>query len=479
MFNLGYNRPSHMKKRTLFVFLGWVAIGFLRAEPTENIPLYDLAYCLREAQSRNPGLILAQDDLAISRARSWVAHMSLWPALTAKADETRGLANDGTQTPAFLQRSYGLQVTQTLFAGGRVIATQKQASLNAQVARLQMDKQQLELRHAVTEAYWRVVALEKSLAIHRQTHQELQDDLEKAVRHELSASRSARIELLATRAQNRESESALAETEEELLQARMALMDAIGQRNQTPFRVPEEIPNGKIAVSEEEALRVARSHRVELKIAEKLMRSARLTRTLGRSGFYPKVDLNGFYGRSGSAYIETEPFGLRTDWNAGVSVAWPIFGNTVKFSGFKEHTSPRLGESSRTETESQSLTFTLGDALGTVVTHRENKKAYHEEEWRYDKTERDLENEVRLALFRVGAARRRLEAAQAKNEEAAQSFKDTRNLFSDDRAHLGDLAGARNRVAFAEAGLAQARANYLVALSGLNRAIGAPDYFRI
>ncbi|MBK8651592.1 MAG: TolC family protein [Elusimicrobia bacterium] len=113
------------------------------------------------------------------------------------------------------------------------------------------------------------------------------------------------------------------------------------------------------------------------------------------------------------------------------------------------------------------------------MTNRESRKSFHEEEWRYEKARRDLETDVRLAVHRVTAASRRREAARAKAEEAQQELKDSRALLQDDRAHLGDYAAAKNRVAFAHAAHAQAQAQYLIAVSALNRAVGVADQYRV
>lgn len=455
----------------------WAAAGgFLGAEEG---PLLTLDRCVEKALAQNPSLVLAEDDYAIARARARAASVSLFPAVTAKADETTGRAEQGADNPPFVQRSYGVQATQTIFSGGKLWGTQRQASLGADIARLQLDKQRLDVRHAVTEAYWRVAGLQQALRAHRETHALLQEDLEKAVRHDLSEARSARIELLSTRAQNRESEAALAEVQESLLEARQALWDALGERSAAEFNVPEEIPAGFADVDEGEALRLARDHRPDTRIADRMMESARFARSVARSGAFPKIDLNGFYGRSASAFIETDPLVYKKDWNLGLSANWAFVGNSVKYSAYREKTSPRLGESSRTETDNHSLSFSLGDALGVGVSNREGRRSFHEEEWRYERTRRDADNDVRLAVRRTASARSRYEAAKAKLEEALQEFKDTRSLLQDDRAHLGDLAAARNRVAFAQAAQAQSQAQYLAAVSALNRAVGLPDKYRV
>jgi outer membrane protein TolC len=463
--------------RSLFVIVFFLSPLHARAEGR----VYDLDACLTEALAQHPSVILAQDDVAIADARRRVATAALLPAVTVKADQTEGRAvNTATsQNPAFVQRSYGVQATQTLFAGGKLSAGRRQAELGAEIARLQRRKQELDIRHAVAEAYWRRVSLEQSLAFYKDTYKTLQEDLEKAARHDLGAGRAARIELLATRAQNRETQAALLQTEEDVLEARNALFDALGRREADDIALALETPAGFVVANEETCLRLARDNRPDVKIAEKLIQSARLGQRMSQSAYFPKVDLNGFYGRSGAAYIETDPFAYKKDWNAGVALGWPLVGNTLKYNTFKEHTSPRLGESNRTETQNQSLALTLGDALATGVQSRESRRSLHEEEWRYDKTKRDADTEVRLAVRRMNAARVRVEGAKARLDESEQQLKDTTALLRDDRAHLGDLASARGRLAAARAALAQARGQYLTAVAGLNRAVGVPDYFKV
>ena len=444
---------------------------------SREVPVFDLDRVLATAVSQHPSLSLAQDEVGVSDARRRIATASLLPAVTLKADETTGLASDAGDTGPFLQRSYGAQATQTIFSGGKLVASRRQAGLGSETARLQLEKQRMDVRHAATEAYWRLVAAKKAKAAYEEAQVLLQEDLEKAVRHELGRSRSARIELLATRSQAREAEAALAELDEALVEARIALLDAMGQRFPLVFDVATETPTGVLEVSEDECLRLARAHRPEIRVAENLMESARLARTMAISPFYPKVDLSGFYGRSGSVFIETDPFQYRKDWNAGVVASWPLFGNNLRYSSYKEETSPKLGDSSRTQTDTQSISLGLGDALSVGLQNRESRKSFHEEEWRYDKARLDVDDDVRLAVSRAQVARRRADVAKSRLDESLQQFNDTRALLNDDRAHLGDMAAARFRVAQSRAALAQAQSVYLIAVSELNRAIGVPDRY--
>jgi outer membrane protein TolC len=445
----------------------------------EPAPVYTLSQCLKTSLVDNPALILAHEELAISQARLRALTVSLLPAVSIKTEETSGRAEQGAGTPSFIQRSQGVQMTQPVYYGGKMWADRRRGALAWEVAGLQLVKQRLEVYQNVTQSYWKVVALQQALDIYQSAYEELQGDLEKAARHELSASRSARIELLSTRVQNRECQSSLAETREQLEEARLSLLDAMGHTRSMDFQIPSQIPAGRVSVDEKEALRLARDNRPDLKVAEKMMASAVLTRRIGASAYYPRVDLNGFYGRSGAAFIESDPFKYKKDWNAGVRASWVFLGNTFRYSTYKEHTSPRLGESSRTDTETRSFSLALGDALGVGIEAREAKKALNEEQWRYDKTLRDADREVRSAARRLETLRARSDGAKGRVEEALQSIRDTKSLLQEDRAHLGDMASARNRLASSQAAYANSLAEYYGAVAAMNKLIGIQDYYQV
>ena len=256
------------------------SVLLLSRAAAEEIPVFDLDHCVRTALATNPSLPISQKDVDIADARRRASGAALLSALTLKASETRGRAadpSDLSNTP-FLERSYGVQATQPLFAGGRLWASRRQAVLGSEIARLQLEKQRLDVLQATTEAYWRMVAAGRALAALREAHGKIQEDLEKSVRHELSKFRSARIELLSTRVQNRECEASIAEQEEALARSREALMDAMGERRAVEFRTASEIPADHVEVSEAEVIRLVRDHRPEFRISEKLMESARMAR---------------------------------------------------------------------------------------------------------------------------------------------------------------------------------------------------------
>jgi outer membrane protein TolC len=452
-------------------------LSALPAFAADAPPVLDLDRCVRTALAQNLSLAIAQKDVDIADARRRAAVLALGTALTLKATRTTGKAQDQDVESDFTERSYGVQATQPLFNGGRLWSAERQAVLGADIARLQLDKQRLDVLQSVAEAYWRTVAAEKSLSVLNEAHARLQEDLEKAVRHELGNVRSAKIELLSTRAQNRECEAAITEEEDARSRSRIALLDALGERRASDFTVPGEVPSRKVDVPDAEVVRLARDHRPEYKISQKLVESSLMARRISKSGLYPRVDLNGFYGRSGSAFTATEPFHFQKDWNAGLTVAWPIFGNTLKYTAFREHTSPQLGESSRTETDNETVSLSLGDALSSGIESLQGRRNYMEEEWRFEKSRRDLEEEALSALRRVRSAWNRAAAAEARAEEAEQQFKETVALVQDDRAHLGDLAAARLRVALARGAQVKARAEHRIAVAALNRAVGVSDYF--
>jgi len=453
-----------------------IALG-LSMPPAEAEEGAGLESCVRIALANNADFFVAQKDADLNRARARIATLQLFPAAALKAEETRGRADELNGTPSFVERLYGVQATQTLFQGGHRWATQRQARTKADIGSLEVARQRNLLIFQVEEAYWRLSALENAKAAYRETSLALQDSLEKAARHELSDSPRARIEILSTRAQNRECEVALAETEEAILQARSRLLDLLGQN--LPSFPADPLPDvKKLSAEEDECLRLGRAHRPEPALAEKEARAAEWGRLAGRSALYPKVDLHGFYGRSGAAYDQSEPFHYQRDWNAGVRASWVFLGNTGGYSSSKEKTSPKLGESSRTETQTQALRLSFADAFGPSLDNAEAQKAHWLGQRRLEKTRRHTDEDIRLTCRKLENAWKKTQSAQARLEQAQQEFTDTRYLLQEDKAHLGDIAAAVNRVGSARADLSEARANYRIAVADLNRAIGIPGHFK-
>ncbi|HOW28428.1 MAG TPA: TolC family protein [Elusimicrobiota bacterium] len=446
---------------------------------THDNEIWGLNRCIKTALEHNPTLSLAQEEISVSMARRRQATAALWATCTLRADETKGQAESGTGLPMFVQRSYGIQATQPLFQGGRRMATHRRSVLEMESACLEVEKLKNDIRHSVAESYWRIVALKNAIAAYRDIHPSLQSDLENAARHELSDNRNARIEFLTTRTQNRECEASLSELEEQLSENSLRLAETLGLPRSFQVRLVPDIPDGKAEWNEADCLKAGIRHRPEQRLARLLYEGAEQEYRIRRSELYPHIDLRGFYGRSGSSYVESDPFYYKEDWNAGVFMTWRLAGQSLKYDGNKERTSPHPGDSSRTETETQSIALTLGDAFDSMVSLRDGRKNYHAETGRYERSKQSVEEDIRSAMKRLRTAQARRDAARDRLEESLQLFKDTQSLLQGNRAHLGDLSTARNRVAAAQSARAQTMADYLIAVSALNQAIGIPDFVTV
>jgi outer membrane protein TolC len=437
-----------------------------------------LEECLRMAMAENAELLAAEEAEDVARARLVATGAALLPAVTVKTEETRGRADEAGGTPSFVERVQGVQATQTLFAGGGIWAARRRAGLESRAGRLEAERLRRQVRHRVEEAFWRTAALTEACDVYREALAGLGELLEKAARHELGDSPRARIELLSVRAQAREAEALLAETGAERAEWAARLADLMGRREADPPEPAASLDAVRVEADEAECAALARRHRPETAAAELDGETAQWREREGRARLLPRADASGFYGRSGAAFDRTDPFRYRTDWNAGVKVTWPLWGSTAGASSQKQRTSPRLGESTRTDTETLGASVTLGDALGLRADAIEAGRRRRSEDRRVARARRDVETDARTACRRAEAAWRRAESAAAREEEAVQSWKETRSLAAEDRAHLGDEAAARLRIASAKAARAQARGHYLAAVSDLNRAVGLPDRFR-
>ena len=113
-----------------------------------------------------------------------------------------------------------------------------------------------------------------------------------------------------------------------------------------------------IDVSLEECIDLAFKSRPDLKAKEYMLEFNDYERKIAESKNQLRVDLTGTYGKSGGAY-ETESLNMDNDWYVGFKVSKPLGGNTISTAFTKDKTSPKHGESSRTESISKSVELGL------------------------------------------------------------------------------------------------------------------------
>jgi len=183
-------------------------------------------------------------------------------------------------------------------------------------------------------------------------------------------------------------------------------------------------------------------------------------------------------GRSGS-YYETEDLKMHRDWNVGVKVSKPFWGNTASYSFTKEETKKKVGLTDRQGTEVQSGEIGILDAMSVASEVREAEIKRHKSENELIEASRQVNLEVKEAYYNYQEA-----VIQVKNTLEKVRFQNEAVKTARAQARLNEAM--QSQVLEAEIKLTDERSLYVKALSDynfsltkLNKAIGIADYFSL
>jgi len=160
--------------------------------------------------------------------------------------------------------------------------------------------------------------------------------------------------------------------------------------------LPDDIP--EIAFSLQECINFATTNNLDIKTARASIEMSRARRTINRSKIMPKFYLEGFYGRSGEAFV-TEPLMLTTSWAFGGKLSWGLWGSSLAAGLTSDRTEPStiIDASRRVENTTIDVSLSLLDDLGHFVDSKETDVSLRQTQAELQ----DLMRRVRLNVERV------------------------------------------------------------------------------
>ncbi|MFH1378848.1 MAG: TolC family protein [bacterium] len=437
----------------------------------------DLASCIQIALAANPQVRIAADEVRLADIKAWEALRALYPGLTAKYEQTRGDAVRETGVPDFDEKSFGIQMSQALYQGGKLKATYKQAKLSKDIARIKYEELSGKIIFEAIKAYYDYLKAVKAY----DAYKELSDDVAKDInssRKRYKAELSTKIEFFTVENQQNQVAYSKLSHEKDLELAKLNLTQILFLPKKTEFDVDPIIPYGNIEADLEETVRFAVLHQPALNIAQLEFELHEAGKVIAGSANAFKIELSGFAGRSGGAY-KTENLEMGEDYSAGVKLSKPFGGNTMNSSFLFDKTSPKLGQSSRTQSKSGSVSLSLFDNIKGYGEALEGDINYNQSKLKLIEMRTQLEQAVCESLFNVQKGFLQVgihenEVSLAKSEVAAVQSKKEHNL-----AQISELIGAKIKLAEAHKAYYEALSFFNVSLASLNKAVGKSDKFTI
>jgi outer membrane protein len=231
------------------------------------------------------------------------------------------------------QWSFGLSLSQNLFAGGRILAQNRIASANRRSAETELTAQQAQLVLDVTTAYYDAVLSDRLLTIAQASLEQAERTL-KDVRLARQVGTQPEFDLLRAEVSRDNQRPAVIQrrTSRELAYLRLAqtlnlpldepliLTTSLGDTTEAP--APPAVP---IAVVAEAAPDTAVDQRAPVRQAAENVRASEGQLTVARSQTLPSVVLSSQYAKLNFPEDAFPSGRFLTDWTVGVSLQLPLF----------------------------------------------------------------------------------------------------------------------------------------------------------
>ena len=441
--------------------------------PTEASAIWDLEQARQFGIGRHRPVRIAWEEIELAEAKVREARRALYPAATLKYSWTDGVASNVN----FREYTTGIQVEQPLYYSGRLMEAYRQSLVNLQVAEKRSGKVKADYAVDLAQEYFQLISAKISRQSQEGLVEETKDFLEKA-NARYNQKLLTRLEVLNIESQVNQAQFQRANAENDVALAKLKFLQKLALEPSAQVDAPSEFPTSEVReVDLEEALQLAARYKPDILVNSLLVKFHEYEERIARAKLKWKVDLSGFFGSSASAF-ETEPLNSGDDYFVGLKAthAWGPHGTTA--SATKTKTSPKLGQTTVTESTVYSAELGLFDQLQGLT-------EIQQAEVNLQKAQRDLEEakdaafqEVQEAYISYRKARLQLDYAKQKIAFRQEQVKILKTQASLNEILPSQVLEAVMKLTEEKVAQAQALGNYYVALAKLNKAIGLPGHYR-
>jgi outer membrane protein TolC len=449
-----------MKKLTLlslflsFTFAVAAADTDTNAAPDWLTQPLSLAKALNTALAQNPTILKANNDLQAQYGVVVQTRAVALPQLTAtgqyKDTDRNAIENFPNATPSPNQNwNAGVQLVQTIYAGGKLLAAVRAAKVTKEQALAQYQATLADTLLSVRLAYYDILLAAEQITVNETSVNLLQKELDDQ-QHRYDAGTVPNFNVLRAKVSVANARPPLIQARNNYRIAKNNLSNLLGYNlpreitDNIPLNLTDSLDAAPYQINLSEALQQALDKRPELVALRKTSELQKLNITDAASGYKPTVQLFAGYNwlnRQFSSSTNGSSPGLNEyldGWNAGAQVTWNIF------DGMLTH--------------------------GKVV---QAKALYEKSKTSVDEEMRNVELEVRTTYSDFLEAQEVLESQKTVQEEAEESLREANARADAGTGTQLDVLDAENSLTQARSTQVQALHDYDAARARFERAIGA------
>jgi outer membrane protein TolC len=351
-----------------------------------NILFYNYAYsedaflikCMKIAESRDPKLMVAYEQVQLSKSRTIRAARSFFPQFMLQHTNSKGKTATATDISGYeyISESYGLKASQALYEGYRTRGSYEYESMMVTASQYNYTKTREELFSKIKLAYYEYLTTKKESQTLGKAH-EIVVDLFNKVKKEYKAKAISELDLLeAENFKDRitdmyEAAKINYEFSIKKLVNLVGIIDIKDVNIEPLDMLSDDVP--EISFNLDSLMGLVLTNNLEVQTAKIQAEMAKMKIKINRSKVIPKFYLEGFYGRSGEAFT-TQPLTLTTSWNVIGKLSWGLWGNSLEASYTQDKTDPKtiVDASKRIDTQTQDVKLSILDDLGYFVDTKES-----------------------------------------------------------------------------------------------------------
>ena len=401
----------------------------------------------------NPGLGAQEAESRSSEEGRKSARGAFGPRLGVSYSATKTeskrdpSATMGTKNPKMGVYSWGIEVTQPIFQGFRLLSTYQKAALPADSAKASLRKAELDMTEQVQTAFLEYLKAGENTRSMRDSLTRLREQLRIAQAY-FEVGLSPRLDVLQAEVDVSEAERLLIEAENTQATTLARLNTLLGFDATAVNTYTGTLKEVGFRYTLEQCLELAYRQRPDLYVAQKAVEIARKSQKEVQSDYYPQIE--GYYsmtqsGNTPGMQRSGENGSHVTNWEVGAQATWNVF--------------------------EWGTTYYADKQAGWQVT----KMRYEQENLKLE-----VGYDIKSKYLAVQEARKRIAVAQNSVAQATEAYNVALARYHE---HVGtnfDVLDASANLTSAQSSLTGAKADYLTALSQIYVAMGEyhPDLLR-
>ncbi|MFH0838638.1 MAG: TolC family protein [Candidatus Omnitrophota bacterium] len=416
---------------------------------------------------------IALDEVKLAELKLTEAKRALFPSAQYRINQTEGDIYD----IGFMEREYTLKMEQPLYYGGRLGDAVKKAQLNLEIAKRNYNKVKSDLIEKIEANFYSFVGAQMVVAA--------QEELKAEAEHILGIAKRRFDMAMSTEVEYLNLQNLYAQILYQINAAQMEMGSAKVQLEHTldldpsyEIEIKEPLQYAKIDIDLDKSLALAYQNRTELFISELTVRVNELEEKITKNKNRFKIDFTGSYGEGGGAY-ESESLTLGNTWYAGFLFTKPLGGNTISYNFTKDATAPKLGQSSRTGSQSHIWEFNLLNNIGRYSEEKSAQINLKKSISDLNEMKKTVSSEVRETFFRYEKAIMQVDGATIKIQLRQKSIEVNQTKVDLDEALLSELLESKIKLTDEKVAYLNAINSYYSAISSINKAIGLVGFYQV